>query len=430
MGMKTAKLWFGIHKTRPNQQFLMLDNLQWNSPYTSYGCETTIVEHLEKSQSCCSSRSSLKVVQQNTPYCSLIHTSLEVQGYTALTPYVSQVSKRSPSLADSCIDLVCHTTIRNNKTSNISKALHNFECLPWILSCVFKDCMSRSVTLHFVGAKRTFPVPSCHATQRKHEGWDTARVPKPRQGKSRGRGRVRTTDLPKIPGHSLMSKRVKGNRPVNRVECALEIQQYQNVTFGDGGVFLRDLSCSTVLSDIQCLSARDGSVVILTGRCVVRTRPLPLDFSFLGLGNLAVSQHSCFLLVARQLGTQRALQLNSLSAPEQVITHVPTLYLGNQDTAFVRPLTIGQPDMRLCECRTESPQDSSVAYGTTQTITPRETAMTSTAAFDCNEFHTLLPSRSLTSAGSIPLLAWLCEKANAPGALRPHKHQRPGMSLP
>ncbi|KAG5455264.1 hypothetical protein CSKR_113737 [Clonorchis sinensis] len=39
-------------------------------------------------------------------------------------------------------------------------------------------------------------VPNCRATRRKHEGWDTARLPKPRQGKSRGRGRVRTTDLP------------------------------------------------------------------------------------------------------------------------------------------------------------------------------------------------------------------------------------------
>ncbi|KAG5451561.1 Desumoylating isopeptidase 2 [Clonorchis sinensis] len=39
-------------------------------------------------------------------------------------------------------------------------------------------------------------VPSCHATQRKHEGWDTAKLPKPRQGKSKGRGRFRTTDLP------------------------------------------------------------------------------------------------------------------------------------------------------------------------------------------------------------------------------------------
>ncbi|KAG5455312.1 hypothetical protein CSKR_105136 [Clonorchis sinensis] len=28
----------------------------------------------------------------------------------------------------------------------------------------------------------------------KHEGWDTARLPKPRQAKSRGRGRVRTTE--------------------------------------------------------------------------------------------------------------------------------------------------------------------------------------------------------------------------------------------
>ncbi|KAG5444744.1 hypothetical protein CSKR_113850 [Clonorchis sinensis] len=42
----------------------------------------------------------------------------------------------------------------------------------------------------------TLSVPSCHAIRRKHEGWDTARLPKPRQGKSRGRGRVRTTDLP------------------------------------------------------------------------------------------------------------------------------------------------------------------------------------------------------------------------------------------
>ncbi|KER26706.1 hypothetical protein T265_06072 [Opisthorchis viverrini] len=42
----------------------------------------------------------------------------------------------------------------------------------------------------------TLPVPSCHATRRKHEGWDTAGLPKPRQGKSRDRGRVRTTDLP------------------------------------------------------------------------------------------------------------------------------------------------------------------------------------------------------------------------------------------
>ncbi|GAA53981.1 hypothetical protein CLF_111792 [Clonorchis sinensis] len=35
---------------------------------------------------------------------------------------------------------------------------------------------------------RSLSVPNCHATRRKQEGWDTVRLPKPRQGKSRGRG--------------------------------------------------------------------------------------------------------------------------------------------------------------------------------------------------------------------------------------------------
>ncbi|KER25194.1 hypothetical protein T265_07298 [Opisthorchis viverrini] len=36
----------------------------------------------------------------------------------------------------------------------------------------------------------------CLAAIPPEESWDTARLPKPRQGTSRGRGRVRTTDLP------------------------------------------------------------------------------------------------------------------------------------------------------------------------------------------------------------------------------------------
>ncbi|KER24797.1 hypothetical protein T265_07625 [Opisthorchis viverrini] len=36
----------------------------------------------------------------------------------------------------------------------------------------------------------------CSRSQLQHEGWDAARLPKPRQRKSSGRGRVRTTDLP------------------------------------------------------------------------------------------------------------------------------------------------------------------------------------------------------------------------------------------
>ncbi|KAG5447535.1 hypothetical protein CSKR_101305 [Clonorchis sinensis] len=54
------------------------------------------------------------------------------------------------------------------------------------------------------------------------------------------------------------------------------------------------------------------SANLLTGRSVVRTPPLPLDFPCLGLGNLAVSQPSCFIRVAWQLGTERVLQLNDI----------------------------------------------------------------------------------------------------------------------
>ncbi|KER32163.1 hypothetical protein T265_12862, partial [Opisthorchis viverrini] len=53
-----------------------------------------------------------------------------------------------------------------------------------------------------------------------------------------------------------------------------------------------------------------SSANLLTGRSVVRTRPLPLDSYCLGLGSLAVSQPSCSLRVAWQLGTERVLQLN------------------------------------------------------------------------------------------------------------------------
>ncbi|KER25062.1 hypothetical protein T265_07400 [Opisthorchis viverrini] len=60
----------------------------------------------------------------------------------------------------------------------------------------------------------TLPVPSCHATRRRHDGLDTARSPKPRQGQSRGRGRVRTMNLP-LERYVCINSRVttEKNRP-------------------------------------------------------------------------------------------------------------------------------------------------------------------------------------------------------------------------
>ncbi|KER34329.1 hypothetical protein T265_00169 [Opisthorchis viverrini] len=48
----------------------------------------------------------------------------------------------------------------------------------------------------------TLSAPSCLATRREHGRWDTARLPSPRQGKSRVRGRVQTKKLLSVNPHS------------------------------------------------------------------------------------------------------------------------------------------------------------------------------------------------------------------------------------
>ncbi|KAG5453893.1 hypothetical protein CSKR_108580 [Clonorchis sinensis] len=49
-----------------------------------------------------------------------------------------------------------------------------------------------ATSIDCVNSCNTLSVPNCHAARRKHEGWDTARLSKPRQGNSRGRD-VRAT---------------------------------------------------------------------------------------------------------------------------------------------------------------------------------------------------------------------------------------------
>ncbi|KAG5452653.1 hypothetical protein CSKR_114424, partial [Clonorchis sinensis] len=90
-------------------------------------------------------------------------------------------------------------------------------------------------------------------------------------------------------------------------------------------------------------SSNGYSVNLLTGRSVVRTRPLPLDFPCLGLGNLAVSQPSCFLWVAWQLGTERPFA----TCRELVYTNV--LDSGAPDSSVVRVVRI-QPQHLDCSC--------------------------------------------------------------------------------
>ncbi|KER26341.1 hypothetical protein T265_06388 [Opisthorchis viverrini] len=93
-----------------------------------------------------------------------------------------------------------HKVAKNSSTAHDrfrlswgSSGRHSFRVSLKLMIYLNPNCTVFEEYTHF---SYTILMPSCHATRRKHEGWDTARLPKPRQGKSRGSGRVRTTDLP------------------------------------------------------------------------------------------------------------------------------------------------------------------------------------------------------------------------------------------
>ncbi|KAG5448286.1 hypothetical protein CSKR_110463, partial [Clonorchis sinensis] len=85
----------------------------------------------------------------------------------------------------------CERLTWNPAESPVCDVFRQLNVLHQAASC--SSCYDiRDIAIHV----STLSVPSCRATRRKHEGWDTVMLPKPRQGKSRGRGRVRTTSLP------------------------------------------------------------------------------------------------------------------------------------------------------------------------------------------------------------------------------------------
>ncbi|KAG5442718.1 hypothetical protein CSKR_108025 [Clonorchis sinensis] len=119
--------------TRCTTQNSLSNCLVTDSPtpsHTSYGSETTIVEHLKTSQFRCSNRPSLTAIQQNSPH-SNATGALEIRAFTSSVTPQSELIQLP----------------RYVKCSTTSSAS------PWIVSGVFSDCMSRSMTLHSVGAK-------------------------------------------------------------------------------------------------------------------------------------------------------------------------------------------------------------------------------------------------------------------------------------
>ncbi|GAA52457.1 hypothetical protein CLF_108120 [Clonorchis sinensis] len=110
-------------------------------------------------------------------------------------------------------------------------------------------------------------VPNCCATRKKHEGWDTGRLPKPSQGESRGRGRVRTTDLPSL---NMMAQHS------NKLRCELSNGMRQgNCTctpLSDGEKTSRHTDCVGGAGDSKVVWMDETSFNLFccrnTGRCV------------------------------------------------------------------------------------------------------------------------------------------------------------------
>ncbi|KAG5446516.1 hypothetical protein CSKR_101480 [Clonorchis sinensis] len=124
------------------------------------------------------------------------------------------------------------------------------------------ECISLSLQCKSFGCSLLL-VPICHATRRTQEGGDAARLPKPRQGSREAE---------------------TGFEPRALRSPLVDLVQIEMAQWLEG-------------------ESTDRKVLVWT-------RPLPLDFSCLGLDNLAVSKASCFIRVAWQSGTEKVLQLD------------------------------------------------------------------------------------------------------------------------
>ncbi|KAG5452103.1 hypothetical protein CSKR_107920 [Clonorchis sinensis] len=86
--------------------------------YSIYDSRVAVIEELKASQRPC-----LTTIPQDRPCCTLTLISLEIHGYAAFLPQMSQIHKRDPNLADSYIDFIFHTTFITNTTSKIGDLL-------------------------------------------------------------------------------------------------------------------------------------------------------------------------------------------------------------------------------------------------------------------------------------------------------------------
>ncbi|GAA49996.1 RNA-binding protein 39 [Clonorchis sinensis] len=159
----------------------------------------------------------------------------------------------------------------------------------------------------------TLPVPSCHANRGKHEGWDTARLPKPRQGSREAEVGFEPRTFRSV--HSRCNQ-LHHLAPVLAVYPILPRPGDRSCSSWNQCAYVTRFIADKLnrLTEYSLLYTHH----LLVGKRKHSTTRFAIHMSVRGcrrlswtsLGNLAVSQPSCFLRVAWQLGTERVLQLN------------------------------------------------------------------------------------------------------------------------
>ncbi|GAA52008.1 hypothetical protein CLF_107216 [Clonorchis sinensis] len=118
-------------------------------------------------------------------HCRVVHLILFTETVRS-TPEVPKLNESRTGFGDFSVHFVSYVTIRRERLAS-----QDLKKVAMLSGTNVKQNWNESNT-----SFRWITVgPLCHAPRKKHEGWDTAKLPKPKQGKLTGIGRVRTTDL-------------------------------------------------------------------------------------------------------------------------------------------------------------------------------------------------------------------------------------------
>ncbi|GAA57697.1 hypothetical protein CLF_113088, partial [Clonorchis sinensis] len=113
---------------------------------------------------------SIRFYVNKFPYLSHVPRKMLARSSYSEAPFhvceMFQIYKREPSLADSCIDLICHATFRTNTTSNVHLTLHNFVCISLDYLRIRKSVEDQGVHRHkiiqFLPGLRGLPHATCY----------------------------------------------------------------------------------------------------------------------------------------------------------------------------------------------------------------------------------------------------------------------------